>query len=111
MRGIEITVTGTVTKRRTGNEDNLFLSGTSTRAELALAPFKAESKLERDHKACALMPASEPELSAYESLYDEVLSHHKDLTATVTGRLHKLGENDFCLDVKESNVIGGAADV
>lgn len=111
MRGIELTITGTAMKKQGSIEDALFLSSTSVQQDLALEPFTATSKLERDHKACALMPVSGNELSAYSSIYAMVARHTNGLRIKVTGRLHKRGERESCLDVKEYEVVSDATSV
>lgn len=111
MRGIELTITGTAMKKQSSIEDALFLSSTSVQQDLALEPFTATSKLERDHKACALIPVSDNELSAYSSLHAMVGRHPNGLRINVTGRLHKRGEKEFCLDVKGYEVVPDATSV
>lgn len=98
-------------KKQGSIEDALFLSSTSVQQDLALEPFTATSKLERDHKACALMPVSGNELSAYSSIYAMVARHTNGLRIKVTGRLHKRGERESCLDVKEYEVVSDATSV
>jgi galactose oxidase len=105
LRGIELTLTGIVTKKQVDGEDRLTMSSTSTRPEVALAPFKAADVLERDHKANALMPASDAELNAFTSLSVIASPSADGLRAKVTGRLHKLGENNFELDVRGFEVV------
>jgi hypothetical protein len=80
------------------------LSGTSTRPDVTISPFWAASKLERDHKARALMPVSDHELGAYESLFAFAAQQGSGMTVKVTGRLHKHGENEFSLDAREFSV-------
>jgi hypothetical protein len=110
LRGIELTITGTVVKKQVGGEDKLILAATPTRPEVILASFKAASVLERDHKANALMPASDAELNAFASLSTIASPSANGANVKVTGRLHKLGENSFELDVREFEVVddGGA---
>ncbi|KAM0722100.1 hypothetical protein Q7P37_001541 [Cladosporium fusiforme] len=107
MRGIELTITGTVTEKLVDGKERLVLSGTTTRPEVLLEPFKATSKLERNHKARTLKPVSDHELSAYASLVAIAARHVEELRVKVTGRLHKHGEKEFCLDVKEFYVVDG----
>jgi hypothetical protein len=105
LRGIELTLTGTVVKKQVGGGDRLILAATSTRPEVALAPFKAASVLERDHKANALMPASDTELNAFTSLSTIAPPRTNGVRVKVTGRLHKLGENSFELHVRGFEVV------
>lgn len=105
LRGIELQVTGTVKKQHAGSMDGLKLSGNSTRPDLVIKPFKAASKLERDHKAGALMPASDHELRAYDLLLENVSQEPQGVAVKVTGRLHKQGDNQFSLDVKDFDVL------
>jgi hypothetical protein len=110
LRGIELTLTGTVVKKQVGGEDRFIMASTSTRPEVALAPFKAASVLERDHKANALMSASDAELKAFTSLSAIASPSTNGVRVNVTGRLHKLGDNRFELDVRGFEVVddGGA---
>jgi hypothetical protein len=110
LRGIELTLTSTVIKKQVGGEDRLILAATSTRPEVPLASFKAASVLERDHKANALMPASDAELNDFTSLSTIASPRADGVSVKVTGRLHKLGENNFELDVRGFEVVneGGA---
>jgi galactose oxidase len=110
LRGIELTLTGTVVKKQVGGEVKLTMASTSTRPEVILAPFKAADVLERDHKASALMPASDAELNAFTSLSTIASPSADGVRLNVTGRLHKLGENSFELDVRGFEVVdeGGA---
>ncbi|TLD09665.1 galactose oxidase precursor [Venturia nashicola] len=105
LRGIELQVTGMVKKQQVGNGDGLILSGNSTRPDLVIEAFKAASKLERDHKVGALMLPYDHELRAYDSLLALVSQEPQGTMAKVTGRLHKQGENEFSLDVKEFEVV------
>lgn len=50
------------------------------------------------------MPAYDHELRAYDSLLALVSQEPQGTMAKVTGRLHKHGENEFSLDVKEFEV-------
>jgi len=45
MRGIEMTLSGLVTKKTLGAEEQLTLAGTTTRPELVLEPFRASSQI------------------------------------------------------------------
>jgi hypothetical protein len=110
LRGIELTLTGTVTKKHVDGEDKLTMASTSTRPEVTLAPFDAADVLERDHKANALIPASDAELNAYISLSGIASPSADGIRAKVTGRLYKLGDNRFELHVRGFEVVndGGA---
>ena len=105
MRGIEMTLCGVVSIKHVSTGDELLLSGTSTRPDLVLTPFKADSILERDHKAGVLKPVSDRELGEYTSLLHAVAGSTEKVSMKVTGRLHKLGANEFSLDVREFEVL------
>src|ERR1700753_3063382 len=66
MRGIELTLSGLVAKQQLCPEEQLSLTGTSTRPELFLAPFKAASKIEWDRHENVPKPVSEAEAGAYD---------------------------------------------
>ncbi|KAF7925190.1 hypothetical protein BELL_0518g00010 [Botrytis elliptica] len=96
MRGIEMTLTGVVTK----NGTKLTLAGTSTRSEVVLNQFLAGSKLEWDNVAKVPKPLTREEASAYTRLYQTVVSHPEGLSLQVTGRLQMDENNKYSLDVK-----------
>lgn len=96
LRGIDITLTGVVTE----NKGQLTLAGSSTRVEVVLKQFKADSKLEWDNVAKVPRPVTQQEASAYTQVYQMVADRSEGLTLQVTGRLQK-GKNDtYSLDVK-----------
>jgi galactose oxidase len=109
MRGIEMTLSGVVTKKQLGADEQLTLAGTSTRPELVLAPFQATSKIEWDMKAQAPRPISDAEAGAYARLSAALADHPAGVTVQVTGRLQKHGANKFSLDVREFEVVDAAA--
>ncbi|KAM3077806.1 hypothetical protein ACMFMG_007128 [Clarireedia jacksonii] len=96
LRGIEMTLTGVVNN----NGSKLTLSGTSTRPEVVLNQFKADSKLEWDNVAKVPKPLTNAESSAYYRLYQTVVSHPEGLSLQVTGRLQMDENNKYSLDVK-----------
>ncbi|KAF2721404.1 copper radical oxidase [Polychaeton citri CBS 116435] len=107
MRGIEMTVSGLVTKRNSGAGEQLTLAATSTRPELALAPFQASSIIEWDMKAQAPRSMSDAEASAYAQLSAALENHAVGVTIQATGRLQKHGANKFSLDVRNFEVMNG----
>jgi galactose oxidase len=96
LRGIEITLTGVVNN----NGSKLTLSGTSTRPEVVLNQFKADSKLDWDNVAKVPKPLTKEETSAYYRLYQTVVSQPEGLSMQVTGRLQMDENNKYSLDVK-----------
>jgi galactose oxidase len=101
MRGIEMTLTGVVTEK--GHQ--LTLSGTSTRPEVVLNQFKADSKLDWDNVAKVPKPLTNAEAGAYSRLYQKVVSHSvshpkEELKLQVTGRLQMDENKKYSLDVK-----------
>jgi galactose oxidase len=56
MRGIEMTLSGVVTRKQTGANQQMTLAGTSTRPELILAPFQETSQIKWDMAAKAPKP-------------------------------------------------------
>ncbi|KAJ9606813.1 hypothetical protein H2200_008823 [Cladophialophora chaetospira] len=105
IRGIELTLSGVVTTKPVSGEDKLVMAGTAIRPDLVLAPFKATSKIEQDHKARALMPVSDHDLSAYTSLFSAIAYHPAGLIVKMIGRLHKHGANEFSLDVRSFELV------
>jgi galactose oxidase len=101
MRGIEMTLTGVVTEK--GHQ--LTLSGTSTRPEVVLNQFKADSKLDWDNVAKVPKPLTNAEAGAFSRLYQKVVSHSvshpkEELKLQVTGRLQMDENKKYSLDVK-----------
>jgi hypothetical protein len=109
MRGIEMTVSGVVTKNQLGTDEQLTLASTLTRPELVLAPFQATSKIEWDMKAKAPRPISDAEAGAYARLSAALAEHPAGVALQVTGRLQKHGANKFSLEVREFEVVDAAA--
>ena len=109
LRGIEMTLSGLVTKKQPGDAKRLALAGTSTRPELFLAPFQADSKIEWDREKKAPKPMSDAEAGAYDRLFAALVEHSPGVTAQVTGRLQKHGDGTFSLDVRKFKVDTAAA--
>ncbi|KAI9691258.1 MAG: hypothetical protein M1820_009816 [Bogoriella megaspora] len=100
IRGIEMTLSGVVTKKHAGADEQLTLAGTPTRPEVALAPFQASSKIEWDRKAHAPKPMSDAEAGAYAKLSSALADRGAGVTVKATGRLQKHGADKFSLDVR-----------
>jgi galactose oxidase len=96
LRGIEMTLTGVVTK----SNGHLALAGTSTRSDVVLNQFQASSKLEWDNVAKVTQPVTQDEAMAYTKLYQRVASHPEGLKLQVTGRLQMDENKKYSLDVK-----------
>ncbi|KAK3073193.1 hypothetical protein LTR53_005432 [Teratosphaeriaceae sp. CCFEE 6253] len=100
MRGIEMTLSGVVTKKGVGAEEHLTLAGVSTRPEVTLAPYQASSQIEWDMTAQAPRPVTEQEAGAYALLSSVIADHPAGVKVQVTGRLQKHDTNAFSLDVR-----------
>ena len=109
MRGIELTLSGVVTSKKVGNDEQLTLAGTSTRPPVVLALFKAESKLEWDKEARATKPVTDEEAGAYTRLSKATADHPSGLKLEVTGRLQKHEAGKYSLDVKSFVVPSASA--
>jgi len=107
MRGIEMTLSGVVTKKQLDTGEQLTLASTSTRPELVLEPFQATSKIEWDRAAKAPKPRSNVEADAYAQL-SAAVAEHPGVAVQVSGRLQKHGANKF-LEVREFEVVNAAA--
>ena len=108
MRGIEMTLSGVVTKKPLGTDEQLTLTSTSTRPELVLEPFQATSKIEWDKAVKAPKPRSNAEAGAYARL-SAAVAEHPGVAVQVSGRLQKHGANKFSLEVREFEVVNAAA--
>lgn len=106
MRGIEMTVSGVVTKEQSGANEQLTLTlaGTSTRPQLVLAPFQATSQLKWDMTAQAPRPITDSEAGAYKLLSATLTDPPTRVTVQVTGTLQKQGANEYSLDVRDFEV-------
>lgn len=101
VRGIEMTLSGEVTKQQSSSGEQLTLASTSTRPQVTLAPFTETSQLKWDTKAKAPKPILDAETEAYKKLFATVADHPTGLTVQVTGTLQKLDANGgFSLDVR-----------
>ena len=103
LRGIEMTLAGKVSKSHGSAGDKLVMAKTSTRAEVVLAPFKEDSRIEWNIDKEAIKPVTEAEANAYAGLAEALKDGGE--TVKVTGRLHKNGENDVSVDVRDFKVM------
>jgi len=103
MRGIEMTLSGLV---KTGEQ--LTLAGTSTRKELALAPFKQASQIKWDMQTMAPKPVTDAETGAYERLKAALTQHPEGAKMQVTGALQKHDTDKFSLDIRDFKVLDAA---
>jgi hypothetical protein len=108
MRGIEMTISGAVTKEKSGADEQLTLAGTLTRPQLILAPFQATSQLKWNIKANAPKPITDAEAGACKRLAATLADHPAEVTVQVTGTLQKHGADKFSLDVREFEVLNAA---
>ena len=101
VRGIEMTLSGEVTKQQLSSGEQLKLASTSTRPQVTLAQFKETSQLKWDTTAKAPKPILDAETEAYRKLCATLADHSTGLTVQVTGTLQKLDANGgFSLDVR-----------
>ncbi|EXJ63431.1 uncharacterized protein A1O5_11480 [Cladophialophora psammophila CBS 110553] len=101
MRGIEMTLSGVVTKKRVGADDQLTLAGTATRPDLVLEPFQATNQILWDKEAKAPKPITDAEAGAYAKLSTALADHATGATMQITGWLQKYGANKFSLHVRK----------
>ncbi|KAI9694904.1 MAG: hypothetical protein M1822_000520 [Bathelium mastoideum] len=103
MRGIEMTICGTVTKEKSGADERLTLAGTSTRPSLLLTPFQATSQLKWDIKANAPQPITDAEANAYNQLVAALADNPAEVQ--VTGTLQKHDADKLSLDVRTFEIL------
>ena len=101
MCGIEMTLSGLVTKKTVGDKEQLTLAGNETRPELALEQFQAANQIKWDLKAEAPKPITDEEAAAYKQLSAALEGHAAGLNVKVTGWLEKHDTNKFSLHVRE----------
>ena len=104
MRGIEMTLSGVVTKKQAGADEQLTLAGTSTRQALTLDPFQASSQIKWDMTAKAPAPISDAEAGAYAQLSAALTDQPAGVTVQVVGTLQKSSDNKFSLDVRDFEI-------
>jgi galactose oxidase len=109
MRGIEMTLSGVVTREQSGASEKLTLGITSTRPQLTLGPFQATSQLKWDITTQAPRPVVEAETEAYKRLSATLADYPTGVTVQVTGTLQKHGADEFSLDVRDFEVQKDAA--
>lgn len=105
IRGIEITLTGKVSKKpaSAGKEELLIL--TDRQLTVQLSPFVEKRQIRWDMEKRASKPVSRDELGAYAALGGAIHGDKTDIE--VTGRLNKLNSKNFSLDVREWKSLDG----
>lgn len=98
MRGIDMTLSGVVTKR---SDQKLTLKGTNTRPDVLLEPFQASDQILWDKDTKTQKPVTEKETGAYARLSAALADHPEGLKMQVTGRLRKVDDNNFSVHVRE----------
>jgi hypothetical protein len=104
MRGLEVTLFGSVTSAEDSNGERITLSGPWKQSPVVLGAFGAESKIEWDHGKKTAKPITDEEAGGYARLVKAVTDHESGLKLEVTGRLHKLKDGKFSLDVKSFRI-------
>jgi hypothetical protein len=104
IRGIEMTLTGVVTRKHAGAKEQLVLARAPSGSEVALAPFQESSNIRWDLAAKAISPISNSEAGEYERLFALTADHPAGLTVKATGSLQKHGNDEFSLDLREFEV-------
>jgi galactose oxidase len=107
MRGIEMTLSGVVTKKGSSGGEHLVLSGNTSRPDLPLAQLKAENKVQRDRTQRATWPMTDAEAGAFDDVVKAV-AEGGDVEVKVTGPLIKQG-GEYRLEVREFEKVKGGA--
>lgn len=102
MRGIEVTLSGAVTRKLDGKDQagQLLLIAGKTRPEVILAPYQQSSNIRYDFKAGKPKPITKEEADAYAQLFT-VVDPDDRVTLKVNGTLQKHGEGKYSLAVRE----------
>ncbi len=100
LRGVEITVSGTLEMRALGN---LVLQGNDTRPPLFLEPIEQADKIQLDTTTQVTRTVEPAEQKAYSDLLERVTTAGGPVPATVTGPLQKSGR-DYVLEVRKFSV-------
>ncbi|OQV02836.1 hypothetical protein CLAIMM_07961 [Cladophialophora immunda] len=95
IRGIEMTVSGVVTREQSGASEKLTFGSTSTRPQLTLVPFQETSQLKWDITTGAPRPVVNAETEAYKRLSATLADSPTGVTVQVTGTLQKHGKDEF----------------
>ena len=101
MRGIEMTLSGLVTKKTVDTGEQLTLAGTDTRSKLVLESFQENHQIKWDLKAEAPKPITDEEAAAYKQLSAALEGHAAGLNMKVTGWLEKHDADKFFLHVRK----------
>jgi galactose oxidase len=88
LRGVEVTLQGTMEKRG----GPLFLAGKGPQPEIRLVPLVAEDKIQWDHNTRTYKPLAVEEASAYERLIAAFSGLPDGSSITVTGTLKQVDE-------------------
>jgi hypothetical protein len=99
LRGIELTLDGTVTE----TNGLLTLAGNLTRPAVVLAPLQAPDKVQWDINTRANRPMSPEEATAYERLSAKLAKAAAKAKVEVVGPLKKNGK-DFFLEVRTAAI-------
>jgi galactose oxidase len=99
LRGIELTLDGTVTE----TNGLLTLAGNATRPEVVLAPLQALDKVQWDINTRANWPMSPEEEKAYERLSAKLAAAATKAKVEVVGPLKKNGK-EFYLEVRTAAI-------
>jgi hypothetical protein len=105
VRGIEMTLSGLVTRKNGGADEQLTLKITSSGQEVLLKPLQEASKIQWDRTTRAPKPMTDAEASAYSALSAAVAGSPGGTTFQVTGPLQKLADNSFTLEVREFEAV------
>jgi len=111
MRGIEMTLSGVVTRKHLGTDEQLTLASTPIRPELILTSSQETSKIGWDRKAKVPRPLSDAEARAYERLSAVLVEHPVGVPLQVTGRLRKHDTNNFSLEIREFKVANDSTSI
>ncbi|KAF2647192.1 copper radical oxidase [Lophiostoma macrostomum CBS 122681] len=100
VRGIEMTLSGPVTKKNVGSGERLTLTSSSG-PEVTLEPLQEGNKIQWDRAEMAPKPMTNAEAGAYSALAAAVEGDSKGSNFQVTGPLQKLGDDSFSIQVRE----------
>lgn len=109
IRGIEVTLAGTVTRKRIGDNEHFTIVDDSNKAEVFLAQLQQGSKVQWDRETGKPQSSTSEEAAAFVRLSEAVTQHEKGLKLEVTGPLQKTDMANSLLEVREWEVVDVSA--
>ena len=109
LRGIEVTLAGTVTRKRVGNDEHFTIVDDSNKAEVVLAQLQEGNKVQWDRETGKPQSSTSEEAAAFARLSEAVTQHEEGLKLEVTGPLQKKDAGNSLLEVRKWDFVNSSA--